>query len=116
VELPPQSLVPPENKPLQPSLSFRCKRTPDWSILNYISRICPDGGMHVEGIKYWATYAPVISWRMVRLTLILSLLSALKSRQVDYVSAYTQAPFDCDLYMNIPLEPFCLHLCIHLRQ
>jgi hypothetical protein len=34
--------------------------------------------------------------------LILSLLSGLKSRQVDYVSAYTQAPLDCELYMTIP--------------
>jgi len=58
--------------------------------------------MQVEGINFWATYAPVVSWRTVCLTLILSLLSGLKSRQVDYVSAYTQAPIDCDLYMNIP--------------
>ncbi len=60
--------------------------------------------MQVEGINFWATYAPVVSWRTVRLTLILSLLSGLKSRQVDYVSAYTQAPIDCDLYMNIPQQ------------
>ena len=32
----------------------------------------------------------------------MSLLSGLKSHQVDYVSAYTQAPLDCELYMNIP--------------
>jgi len=57
--------------------------------------------MQIEGINYWATYAPIVSWRTVHLTLILSLLSGLKSRQVDYVSANTQAPLDCDLYMNI---------------
>jgi len=58
--------------------------------------------MQEEGINYWATYAPVVSWRTIHLTLILCLLSGLKSRQLDYVSAYTQAPLDCDLYMNIP--------------
>jgi hypothetical protein len=47
-------------------------------------------------------YAPVVNWQTVRLALILSLLSNLKSCQVDYVNAYTQAPADCDIYMNIP--------------
>jgi hypothetical protein len=97
-----RSLVPPENKPLNPIWSFRRKRAPDWTVLKHRSRICPDGGKQIEGINFWATYAPVVSWRTVRLTLILSLLSGLKSRQVDYVSAYTQAPLDCELYMNIP--------------
>jgi hypothetical protein len=53
--------------------------------------------MQIEGINYLATYAPIASLRAARFTLILSLLSGLKSRQVDYVSAYTQAPLDCTL-------------------
>jgi hypothetical protein len=78
-------------------------RAPDWSIIKYKSRLCPKGSMQVEGVNFWATYAPVISWQTICLTLILSLLSGLTSHQVDYVSAYTQAPLDCDLYMNIPV-------------
>lgn len=39
---------------------------------------------------------------MVYLTLILSLLSGLKSCQVDYVSTYTLAPLDCELFLSIP--------------
>jgi len=101
VEIVARTSAPSENKPLQPIWSFHRKRAPDWTILKYKSRLCPNGGMQIEGINYWATYAPVVSWRTVRLTLILSLLSGLKSRQVDYVSAYTQVPLDCDLYMNI---------------
>ena len=38
----------------------------------------------------------------MHLTLILSLISGLKSCQVDYVSAYTQAPLDCEIFMNSP--------------
>jgi hypothetical protein len=45
--------------------------------------------MQIENVNYWANYAPLISWRAIMLTLILSLLSVLKSRQVNYVSAYT---------------------------
>lgn len=33
----------------------------------------------VEGINFWKTYIPVVSWRTVRLTLVLSILSGLKS-------------------------------------
>ena len=98
----PCSEVPSWVTPLFAIWSFRRKRAPDWSILKHKARLCPHGGMQVEGVNYWHTYAPVVSWRTVRLSLILSLLSGLKSRQVDYVSAYTQAPLDCKLYMNIP--------------
>jgi hypothetical protein len=102
VEVVPRSTVPPNNPPLQAICSFHHKRAPDWCIQKYRSRVCPNGGMQVEGISFWETYAPVVSWRTVCLTLILSLLSGLKSRQVDNVSACTQAPLDCELFMNIP--------------
>jgi hypothetical protein len=97
-----RSSIPSWIRPLQAIWSFRRKRAPDWSILKFKARLCPHGGMQIEGENYWHTYAPVVNWRTVRLSLILSLLSGLKHRQVDYVSAYTQAPLDCELYMNIP--------------
>jgi hypothetical protein len=102
VEITPRSSLPPNVKPLKAIWSFRRKRAPDWTILKHKSRICPDGGEQIEGLNFWETYAPVVSWRTVRLILTLSLLADLKSRQVDYVQAYTQAPADCDLFMNIP--------------
>jgi hypothetical protein len=102
LELTPRSSTSLLNKALQPIWSFQRKRAPDWSIIKHKSLLCPHGGMQVEGINFWATYAPVVSWHTVRLTLILSLLSGLKSRQVDYISTYTQAPIDCNLYINIP--------------
>jgi hypothetical protein len=102
VEVVSRSTVPPNNPPLQAIWSFRRKRAPDWSIWKYRYHVCPNGGMQVEGVNFWETYAPVVSWCTVCLTLILSLLSGLKSRQVDYVSAYTQAPLDCELFINIP--------------
>jgi hypothetical protein len=82
--------------------SFRRKRAPDWSILKHKARLCPHGGQQIEGEHFWETYAPVVNWRTVRLVLILSLLSDLQSRQIDYVNAFTQAPADCDIFMSIP--------------
>lgn len=102
VELVPRASVPLGLKILSAIWSFRRKRAPDWSILKYKSRICPHGGQQIEGENFWETYAPVVNWRTVRLVLILSLLADLKSRQIDYVNAFTQAPADCDIFMSIP--------------
>jgi hypothetical protein len=102
VEIVSRSTIPSDNPPLPVIWSFPRKRRPDWTISKYRSRACPHGRHQIEGVNYWDTYAPVFSWWTVRLTLILSLLSCLKSHQVDYVSAYTQAPLDCELFLNIP--------------
>jgi len=82
--------------------SFKRKRLPDWTVSKYRARVCPHGGQQIQGINFWETYAPVVQWSTVRLALILSTLGDLKSRQVDYVQAYTQANIDCDLYMAVP--------------
>lgn len=102
VELFLRASVPLGLKILSAIWSFRRKRAPDWSILKHKSRICPHGGQQIEGENFWETYAPVVNWQTVRLVLILSLLADLKSRQIDYVKAFTQAPADCDIFMSIP--------------
>jgi hypothetical protein len=71
-------------------------------VLKHKARFCSRGGKQVEGEHFWETYTPVINWRTVRLAIILSLLADLKSRQIDYVNAFTQAPADCDIFMSLP--------------
>jgi hypothetical protein len=102
VEIVLKSVLPDSTTILPAIWSFRRKRAPDWSVIKHKARICPHGGKQIEGEHYWATYAPVVNWRTVRLVLILSLLGQLQSRQIDYVNAYTQAPADCDIFMTIP--------------
>jgi hypothetical protein len=79
VEVTPCSSLPFCTRVLQAIWSFRRKRAPDLSIIKHKARICPHGGEQVEGLNYWDTYAPVVSWRTVHLVLILSLLADLKS-------------------------------------
>ena len=38
------------------------------------------------------TYAPVLSWMTIRLFLVLAILQGWKTRQLDFVLAYPQAP------------------------
>jgi hypothetical protein len=56
----------------------------------------------VAGVKFWQTFAPIIKWSTVCLTLILMTLLGYQSRQVDFVQAFLQADIDCDVYMKIP--------------
>ncbi len=88
------------SKPVPAIWSFHRKRAPDWTITKWKARLCPHGGKQVEGIDFWETYAPVFAWSIVRLSLILSMLTGMKNRQVDYILAYTQALIDCEIYQS----------------
>ncbi|MFN7263289.1 MAG: reverse transcriptase domain-containing protein, partial [Cyanobacteriota bacterium] len=47
-------------------------------------------------------YAPVATWGSIRLLLILTLIHSWYTVQLDYVSAFPQAPVERDLYMSVP--------------
>jgi hypothetical protein len=94
--------IPAGIKPLPAIWAFKRKRLPDWTILKWKARINVHGGRQQQGINYWETYAPVVNWTTVRLTFILSLLKGFHTKQVDFVQAFTQAPLDCPIYMEIP--------------
>jgi hypothetical protein len=98
----PADTMPAGSKPLSAIWSFCRKRLPCWTIVKWKSRLCPHGGQQVEGVNFWHTYAPVVKWSTVRLTLILNTLLGYQSRQVDFVQAFSQADIDCDVYMRIP--------------
>jgi len=93
--------MPSDSKAVPAIWSFRRKQAPDWTITKWKARLCPHGGKQIEGINFWETYAPVVAWSTTRLILILSLITGMKSRQIDYIQAYTQAPIDCEIYMHI---------------
>jgi len=102
ISIVPASTMPPASKPLSAIWSFRKKRLPCWTIVKWKARLCPHGGQQVQGVNFWHTYAPVVKWCTVRLTLIVTTLLGYESRQVDFVQAFSQAEVDCDVYMKIP--------------
>ena len=60
------------------------------------------GGQQEHGVHYWDTCGPVVTWQTVRFFLILSLLLGWRSRQLDFVMAYPQAPAEMPLYLRLP--------------
>jgi hypothetical protein len=88
--------------------SDRRKHFPDGALIKHKSRICADGSQQKYGVDYWEeTYAPVVHWSTVRMVLDVSALLNLKSRQVNYIQAFPQAPLEDDAFMQIPQGWYC---------
>jgi Reverse transcriptase (RNA-dependent DNA polymerase) len=58
------------------------------------ARFCVRGDRQKEGVDYFDTFAPVVSWQTVRLMLVLSVILDLATKQVDYTAAFVHAPID----------------------
>ena len=71
-------------------------------IKKYKARCNFDGSRMIKGRHYDQTYSPVASWNSIRLLLTMVATQNWKTRQLDYVLAFPQAPVQRDLYMEIP--------------
>lgn len=71
-------------------------------IYKWKARLNIHGGKQQKGINYWETYAPVASWSSIRIVLIVATINKWKTKQLDFVLAFPQAPVETDLYMEIP--------------
>ena len=71
-------------------------------IKKYKARLNIDGSKMKRGIDYDDTYAPVATWRTIRLILSLAAANNWHTRQLDYVLAFPQAPVERELYMEVP--------------
>ena len=82
---------------------MKCKRhIKTREVYKWKARLNVNGSRMVHDRDYKQTYAPVESWNIIRLLLILVLVHIWHTTQLDYVLAFTQAPVDRNLYMNIP--------------
>ena len=92
---------------LPPVWQLRRKRiTKTGEISKWKARLCIDGSRQKQGIHYEETYAPVVSWGATRFFLTLATKNNWKTRQLDFVMAFTQADVERELYMELPKEFF----------
>ena len=94
----------PKDKSILPAVwQMRRKREVSTGrIKKYKARMNLDGSRMRKGIDYDLTYAPVVRWSSIRLTLVLSILNKWHTVQLDYVHAFPQAPVEKEIYMKIP--------------
>ena len=81
-----------------------CKRNLTTNeITKYKARLNVHGGKQTYGVNYFDTYAPVVTWFAIRLVIIFAIVFNWSIKQVDFVMAYSQAPIENDLYMDLPV-------------
>ena len=81
---------------------FRCKLYPDGLVRKLKARFCVRGDPQIEGVDFFETFAPVVSWITNRLLLILSIHLNLSTMQVDYTSAFLHATLNDEVYVEMP--------------
>ncbi len=68
-------------------------------VIKHKARLNLHGGKQVYGVKYFKTYAAVVTWFAIRL---IGIIFSWAFGQVDLVMAYPQAPGELDIYMVLP--------------
>ena len=93
----------PKNATLLPAVwqMKRKRHIKTWEVYKWKAELNVDGSRMVHKRDYDQTYDLVASWNIIRLLIILVLVHSWHTIQLDYVLAFTQAPVDRNLYMNI---------------
>ena len=83
---------------------FKLKRYTDGQIKKFKARFCARGDMHMEGIYFFETYAPVVQCTTVRLILIFEVFMGLKSKQGNVTTAFLHANLvkDKKVFVEMP--------------
>lgn len=94
----------PEGEIILPSVwaMRRKRRIATREVYKWKSRLNLGGHKMIEGIHYDHTFAPALTWATIRLFVTLSLIFDWKSRQIDFVLAYPQAPIPRPTFMELP--------------
>ncbi len=71
-------------------------------IKKYKARLNLHGGKQVFGMNYYKIYAPVVTWFLIRLLIVIGIMFCWALHQVNFIMAYPQAPIECDMYMDLP--------------
>ena len=94
----------PKNAKLLPAVwpMKRKRHIKTQEVYKWKARLNVDGSRMVHKRDYDQTYAPVASWNIIRLLLILVMVNSWHTNQIDCILAFTQATVDRNLYMKIP--------------
>ena len=97
-----RSSIPEGANVLPVTWAFRIKRFPTGLIQKFKARFCVRGDKQVEGVDFFDTYAPVVSWTTIRLLLVLKGYLGLATKQVDFSNAFAQADVKEKVYVELP--------------
>ena len=97
--------LPAGRKALPMVWSMKQKQNIIGEITKWKARLCAEGHRSIEGVEYWNTYSPVVSWSTVQLMLCIFIATDWHMESVDFVIAFPQAPIKTDIFMQLPRAP-----------
>ena len=71
-EIIPKSSLPTSAHIIRLIWSFKRKRNTFGDLIKHKARLCVHGGIKQEGIEFYNTFAPVVNWSTVRLTIMMA--------------------------------------------
>ena len=98
----PASSVPTNQRPIRSRWIFKVKYNSDSTIDKFKARIVLKGFEQKYGIDYVNTYAPTLHLKSLKLMLAIVAILDLEMVQIDYTTAFLNAPIDENLYMEQP--------------
>jgi len=81
---------------------FKIKTDENGVVTKYKARITPKGFKQKHGIDYFDVFANTGKYKSLRAVLSIAARNDLELRQLDVPQAFTQAPLDEDVYMEMP--------------
>ncbi len=98
-----QKDIPKEAQVVPSVWAMRCKCNLTTSkVIKHKARLNLHDGKQVYGMKYFKTYAPVVTWFAIRLIIVFGIIFCWALWQVNFAMAYPQAPVEMDIYMELP--------------
>ena len=107
----------PESQPLPTHAVLKIKRKADGSVERFKARVVAGGNHQVYGENYKETYAPVVSFTMVRLFLYLTLCLGMCIGQVDVKTAFLNGELSESVWVMSPRGiPGVVSMCYRLLK
>ena len=69
---------------------------------NHKARFCVRGDNQIEGVDYFKSCAPVVSWSTFRMIMNMAIQRGWSTRQVDFSNAFVQATLEEEVYVKLP--------------
>ncbi len=97
-----RSSLPKETNIIPVKWVFKVKTDETGSITKYKARITPKGFKQKYGVDYFEVFANTGKYKSLRVLLSIAAREDLELRQLDVPQAFTQAPLEEDVYMDMP--------------
>ena len=80
---------------------FKIKRFPSGEMRKIKARSCARGDLQ-EDVDTFDTYAPVASWKSIRMLTVTAMQQNWQIQQVDFSNAFVHTPMNRNVYVSLP--------------